>query len=318
MMKLMDFFRLIRYKNLLIIILTMYAIRYGIIYPFLQRASISMQFDELHFLLLVIATVCIAAAGYAINDYFDIRSDIANHPESVLVGTKISRRSALTINNVLNLIGVVLGFYVSAYIHLTKFGLLFILVSATLWFYSSYFKKLLLWGNIVVAAFSALIPLIPVLFEIPLLNKIIILQHIPVQSKIVSVIFFFALGYSYFAFLLTLIREIIKDMEDMQGDSELGRRTLPLVIGIQKSKYVIYAITLIVILSIAFIYIIFFQDLVSLIYLALLVVAPLVFIIYRLYKASGQKEFFAISKQLKIVMFFGLAFVVVLCFILLG
>lgn len=314
-MKLIDFFRLIRYKNLLIIILTMYAIRFGIIYPFLHSIAFSMQFDELHFALLVISTISIAAAGYAINDYFDVRSDIANHPESVLVGTKISRRSALTINNIFNFIGVAIGFYVSYYIHLTKFGLLFLLISGTLWFYSSYFKKMLLWGNIIVAAFAALIPLIPVLFEIPLLNSIIDPSRPPVEAKTVSVIFFFALGYSYFAFMLTLMREIIKDMEDMHGDNELNRKTLPLVFGIQKSKFVVFALSLIVTLSIFFIYIIFFKDLVSILYLTLLVIIPLIYLMVKLHKAVGQKEFYNISKQLKFVMFTGLAFVIILWFI---
>ncbi|HNV96391.1 MAG TPA: geranylgeranylglycerol-phosphate geranylgeranyltransferase [Bacteroidales bacterium] len=307
-MKITDIFKLIRYKNLLIIVFTMYAVRYGIIYPFLQSINYDLQLDELHFLLLVLATASIAAAGYAINDYFDIRSDIMNHPESVVVGTKIPRRSALTINNLFNFIGVALGFYISYYIHLTKLGLLFLVISGLLWFYSSYFKKMLLWGNIIVATFAALVPLLPVLFEIPLLNEIVGPKRPPVEAKTISIIFFFALGYSYFAFMLTLMREIIKDMEDVQGDMELNRNTLPLVIGIPKSKLFVYALALITILSIVFIYIIFFQDIASISYLTITILIPLAYLMYKLFLAKGQKEFYNISQQLKWVMFAGIMF----------
>jgi len=304
-----DVLKLIRYKNLLIIALTMYAIRYGIIYPFLHSIAYEIQLDEFHFILLVIATVSIAAAGYAINDYFDIRSDITNHPDSVIVGTKIPRRTALTINNLFNFIGVVLGFYVAYHIHLTKLGFIFLIVSGLLWFYSSYFKKMLLWGNIIVAAFAALVPLMPVLFEIPLWNELIGPKRPPVEAKTISVIFFFVLGYSYFAFLLTLIREIIKDMEDIQGDMELHRNTIPLTFGIPKSKLFVYALAMITILSIVFVYIIFLKDIYSITYFTLTIIFPLIYLMYKLSKAQAQKEFFKISQQLKWVMFAGILFV---------
>lgn len=307
-MKISDILKLIRYKNLLIIAFTMYAVRYGIIYPFLHSIAYDIQLDDLHFALLVLSTIFIAAAGYAINDYFDIRSDITNHPESVVVGTKISRRSAMTINNLFNFLGVALGFYVAYHIHLTKLGLIFLVISGVLWFYSSYFKKILLWGNIIVATFAALVPLMPVLFEIPLLNNLISPTRPPVEAKTISVIFFFALGYAYFAFLLTLMREIIKDMEDIQGDMELNRNTLPLVMGINKSKMFVYVLTLIVILSILFIYINFFQDIASIIYFGATIILPLIYLMFRLYKSKEQKDFFKISQHLKWVMFAGVLF----------
>ncbi len=315
-MKIANFLQLVRYKNLIIIVLTMYAIRYGIIYPFLHQINYSLQLGELPFLLLVLATVCIAAAGYAINDYFDIRSDMSNHPESVIVGTKLSRRTALTANNILNFIGVVLGFYVSHYIHLTKLGFLFLFISGILWFYSSFFKRMLLWGNMIVALFAALIPLLPVIYEIPLLNEVITKGRPPVEAKTVSVIFIFALGYAYFAFMFTLIREIVKDMEDMQGDSELQRNTLPLVFGIQKTKWVVHVLSIIIIASLLTIYVMFFQDIISIVYLSLTVILPLAYLQYKLHKSTGNKEFYKISQQLKIIMFFGLGFVVILWFTL--
>ncbi len=315
-MNIKHLFRLIRYKNLIIIALTMYAIRYGIIYPFLHSIGYTMQFSETNFLLLVLATVSIAAAGYAINDYFDIRSDMSNHPESVIVGTKIPRRTALTINNIFNFIGVVLGFYVSYQIHLTKLGFVFLIISGLLWFYSSYFKRMLFCGNFIVAAFAAIVPLLPVVYEIPLLGEIITPKRPPVESKTVSVIFMFALGYAYFAFLLTFIREIIKDMEDMHGDMELQRNTFPIVLGIENSKWIVFFLSAIVIASIIIIYFVFFQDIYSISYLLITVLIPMTYLQWKLYKAKEKKEFYKISQQLKFIMFFGLCFVVLLWFLI--
>jgi 4-hydroxybenzoate polyprenyltransferase len=105
-MKIIDFLKLIRYKNLSIIILTQYLMRWCVIDPFLSTINHNMQFSEGLFALLVLSTVCIAAAGYAINDYFDVRVDTENHPDSVIVGTKISRRMAMAYNNILNFITI--------------------------------------------------------------------------------------------------------------------------------------------------------------------------------------------------------------------
>lgn len=124
--------------------------------------------------------------------------------------------------------------------------------------------------------------------------------------------FLFSLGYAYFAFLFTLIREIVKDMEDMQGDSELQRNTLPLVFGIHTAKWVVYFLSFIILASLLIIYVLFFQDIASIVYLTLTVILPLVYLQYKLYKANGNKEFYKISQQLKIIMFFGLGFVVIL------
>jgi 4-hydroxybenzoate polyprenyltransferase len=290
----------------------MYAIRFGIIYPFLHSIAYDLQLDELHFFLLVLATVLIAAAGYAINDYFDIKSDMQNHPESVIVGTKIPRRIALTINNLFNFIGVVIGFYVSYHINLTKMGLVFLFIAANLWFYSVYFKKKLLIGNIIVALFSAIVPLLPVLYEIPLLNNIITPGRPPVEFKAVSIIFLYALGYSFYAFIFTLMREIIKDIEDMKGDAELQRNTLPIYWGVYKSKIVIYVLSAIVIFSLFLIYFFHFQDISSFIYITFAIIFPLIYSLYKLYKAKEKKDYYKISQQFKFIMFMGLGFVVIL------
>jgi len=311
-----DFFKLIRYKNLLIIVLTMYLMRWCVIAPFLDTINLEMQFSEVLFLLLVVSTVFIAAAGYAINDYFDIKTDLTNHPESVIVGNKISRRWAMAINNILNFIGVLLGFYIAYKISLINLGFIFLFASGGLWFYSALYKRQLIIGNLIVAIFSALVPLLAVLFEIPLLNKIITPNRPPIESTVVSVIFLYVAGYAIFAFLTTLSREIIKDIEDLEGDNLVGRNTIPAYFGIKTSKIIVIVLLVVTILLLSIIYINFFQDFASLVYIFLLIVIPTVVSIYKIIKAKNKVDYHFVSKLLKLIMLFGLLFSVMLWFIL--
>ncbi len=310
----LNFLKLIRYKNLLIIILTQYLMRWCVIAPFLNTMKQDMQFPEGLFALLVLSTVLIAAAGYAINDYFDVKADFANHPDSVIVGNKISRRWAMTYNNILNLIGVALGFWISYKIGILKLGILFIFVSGGLWFYSALFKKQLIIGNIIVALFAALVPLLPIIYEIPMLNKVI--NPKGYDPFIVSVLFFYIAGYSIFAFLTTLAREIIKDIEDLEGDDVAGRNTIPVSWGIKTSKSIIISILLIIIALLIISYINFFQDFTSLIYISVFILIPILFVITKLIKANNKKDFHFISNSLKGIMVIGLLFSILFWFIL--
>ena len=252
-MQILDFLKLIRYKNLLIIVITQYLMRWCVIAPFLNTINQEMQFSEGLFALLVLSTVLIAAAGYAINDYFDVKTDFANHPESVIVGTKISRRWAMTYNNIFNFIGVAIGFWISYKIELINLGFLFLFVSGGLWFYSALYKKQLIIGNLIVALFAALVPLLTVIYEIPLLNKVITPNRPPVEATVVSIMFLYITGYSVFAFFTTLAREILKDIEDIEGDDISGRQTIPVTWGIKTSKSIVISILSIILILLSII-----------------------------------------------------------------
>ena len=312
----MDFLKLIRYKNLLIIALTQYLMRWCVIYPFERTISHDLHFSEFNFFLLVMATVLIAAAGYAINDYFDVKVDMENHPDSVVVGTKISRFTAMTLNNVLNLTGVALGFWVSYSIGLYKLGLIFILTSGGLWFYSALYKKQLIIGNLIVALFAALVPMLTVIYEIPLINKEITPDRPPTEAALVSVMFMFILGYSIFAFLTTLAREILKDIEDIEGDRLNERRTIPVVWGINTAKWIVISLMVLVIIALAIIYYKYFNEFTSLIYISFLIVLPTIYLMFKVYKAQEKSHYRHISAGMKGVMLSGLLFSVLLWFIL--
>ncbi|HPX05845.1 MAG TPA: UbiA family prenyltransferase, partial [Tenuifilaceae bacterium] len=157
--------QVVRTKNLLVVMATMYAMRFFIVAPLLQVKGMQLQLGEVPFLLLVLATVFIAAAGYVINDYFDTRADLINHPESVIVGRKIARRTAIILHLGLSLVGVVLGTVVSFLIGKPTYSIIFLLVAGMLWFYSTTYKRQFLIGNIIVAFLSALVPMLVLVFE---------------------------------------------------------------------------------------------------------------------------------------------------------
>ena len=247
------FLKLIRWQNLVIVIVTMLLMRYAIIAPVIGKIGVVflngkgraipmvLQFPWYDFILLVIATVCITAGGYVINDYFDIKTDLINKGK-VIVGTKIPRRQAIMWHNIFNLIGVSAGFYISwkdGYIWL---GILFLIVSGLLYFYSASYKRQFLIGNLIVSILTALVPLLVVIYEWPALYKYYSLNAVSLPD--INIVFYWVSGFAVFAFLTTLTREIIKDIEDFEGDVAYGRNTVPVVIGILSAK--IFCISLIV------------------------------------------------------------------------
>ena len=166
------FLQLIRYRNLLIIAATQYMMRHLIVVPILAVNGFVPQLDHFHFFLLVFSSMSITAAGYVINDYFDTKTDLLNRPSTVIVGKKISRRGAMTLHIILNGIGILSGIYLSWHVGILSLGIAYILAAGVLWFYSTTYKRQFLIGNLIVSVFTALVPFIVVVFEVPLLNKV--------------------------------------------------------------------------------------------------------------------------------------------------
>lgn len=302
-----NYLKLVRIQNLAIIALTMYLVRWLIIYPVLKFNGFEFQFQEFDFFILVIATIFITAGGYVINDYFDRKTDLINCPKKVIVGNKIKRRHAMFLHNVLNIIGVALGFYIAYKINLINIGFIFPIISGILWFYSTTYKNQVFIGNIIVAILIAIIPIMPVLFEIPVLNlkynKILI-----ENNSNFNILFFYSLGFSFFAFLTNLTREIIKDNEDVEGDKEYERRTIPIVYGIKTSKIIIQILIFITILAIGFIGTFYLSDYYTLIYFIVALILPLIFLSYKIKKSNHPKDFRNCSIIIKFIMLLGLGY----------
>lgn len=294
-------FRLLRFPNLLIIAFTQVLVHFFIFHSFLNTFS----FGDIKFCVLVAATVCIAAAGYIINDYFDIKLDKINKPESVIISKYIKRRVAIVLHSILNAVGVFFGFYVAYRAGMIMLGFIFPIIASGLWFYSLNLKKKPLVGNLSIALMAALVPLIVYLFEVVYIksNSSVFIY----ESKNYHLARYYTIGLALFAFLLTLMREIVKDVEDIKGDREMGCRTLPIVLGVNKSKIIMALITIIIFILIAIYQYYLFNtlDFELLIYTTIAIQLPLLYIIIKLYTSKYKADFHVISLLAKIIMVTG-------------
>jgi 4-hydroxybenzoate polyprenyltransferase len=320
-----EFLKLIRWQNLLIVALTMILMRYAVIAPLLgkigvvlihgsgEEIPVTLQFPWYDFIILVAATIFITAGGYVINDYFDIKTDLINKGK-VIVGTKIPRRQAMMWHNIFNIVGVAAGFYISWKAGYIMMGALFLIVSGLLYFYSASYKRQFLVGNIIVAILTAMVPLLVALYEWPSLYRFYAVNAIKMPE--INILFFWIGGFALFAFLTTLTREIIKDIEDFEGDIAYGRNTVPVVLGVLSSKIVSVCL---IILTVALLYLtwyLYINDLITLIYLSAAIVLPLLFVIYKVIISQNRKQLHSASSLMKIVMLTGILYSVVVKLIL--
>ena len=289
------FLNLIRWKNLLLIAFVQVLIKYALFDPF----NIDVTLNGFGFSLLVIASLCIAAAGNIINDIYDIDTDLINKPEKVIVSKSISETKAFNLFLALTIIGVCIGFYLSNLIDKTGFSALFIFTSALLYVYTTSLKQTLLIGNIVVSVLVALSIIIVGLFDlIPAITS----ENQQTQLTIFKIL----INYALFAFMINLLREIIKDIEDFEGDTKANMRTLPIVIGKNKAKTVLFVLSFIPLLAIVYYVITFlYKQQIAVGYFLLFVVAPLLYFSIKILSANTQKKLHPLSNVLKLILFFG-------------
>ena len=300
----MKYLKLIRYQNLLLLAFMQLIFRYG----FLKFQNIFLSLADWQYGLLVLATILIAAAGYIINDILDQETDSDNDKGNVIVGKLISEKTAYNLYFVLNITGVGIGYYLANVIHKPSFAGAFIIISATLYMYATSLKQMLLIGNIIVAlllSFSVIIiglfDLLPATYE--------------GNQKEMGVMFSILIDYAVFAFIINLIREIVKDMEDVEGDYNNGMSTLPIAIGNEKTSKIAGALGIIAIL-ILFWYInsnlMATKLYYAVIYGLLFVIAPIIFFVVKIWNAKTKQEFHLLSTVLKWVIFFGILSILVI------
>jgi 4-hydroxybenzoate polyprenyltransferase len=311
------FLTLIRWQNLLIVVLTMVLMRYAVVAPLVGKISVTMlngtggeipmslQFSLLDFILLVVATVSLTAGGYVINDYFDIRTDLINKGK-VIVGTRVPRRQAMMWHNLFNIAGVAIGFYISWKAGYIWLGTMFLAVSGLLYFYSASYKRQFLIGNLIVALMVAMVPLLVVIYEWPALYRYYTINAESLPP--INFIFYWVGGFALFAFLTTLTREIIKDIEDFEGDIAYGRNTVPVVLGIVSSKIISVSLVTITIALLYLTWYLFVNDTVTLIYISALVVLPLLLVIYKLVVSRNKSQLHSASSIMKLVMLTGILY----------
>jgi 4-hydroxybenzoate polyprenyltransferase len=300
----MNYIKLFRVKNLLMIALMQYIIRYG----FLKLQNVGLALNDWMFALLVLATVLIAAAGYVINDVYDIETDEINKPGKNQIGKTISEEMGFNIFIGLNIVALIIGFYLSNKVMKTSFLGIFIISSMLLYLYATSWKKIAIVGNLIIALLTAFSVLIIGMFDI---IPAIYSENEALMKTLLSILF----DYALFAFLVNFLREIVKDIEDINGDYNQGMNTLPILIGTQRTAK-ISAVFGLAIVCVLFWYINKnLMDnglLIATIYGLIALVAPLVFFSIKIWSAKTQKEFHLMSSLLKLVIFLGILFILII------
>lgn len=296
MQLILAFFRLVRWQNLLFIVLTQ-VLFYFCIYDSVYSSPVGL----VNFFWLIIASVFIAAGGYIINDYFDLNIDQINKPKKNVINSVISRRWAIVWHLVLSSLGILttilaVGFQ-KWYLIIANAGCVLLL-----WLYSTSFKKQILIGNIVVSLLTAWTVLIIFFFTIPVRAALTGGDESIIKFLRITIL------YTAFAFIISLIREALKDIEDMKGDINYGCKTLPIVAGVIATKIYIgvWTVVLIAALLILQLYIIQFGWWWAIIYAMLFIVIPLIGLLFKLQKASYPVQFGYLSSISKRIMLAGI------------
>lgn len=266
--------KLIRFPNLAIIAFTQFMAAVFLI----EDNSFLLAASNSNLIILIFSTLLVASAGYLINDYYDIKIDYVNKPNRVVVGKYIKRRHVLIIHSIFNFAGIAIGFFIS-----WRVGSLHLFAAFALWLYSNLLKRLPLWGNIAVSLLTGLS-----VFSIYLLY----FQNLETIGM-----------YAVFAFFISLIREIIKDLEDIKGDEKFGCKTLPIVVGTNKTKSIIYGLTILFIFIAVFVtnkWSIFYPFIITLSII-------LAFLCVKIYVADKKQDYSSISNLAKIIMVVGIS-----------
>ena len=302
--------RLVRFPNLVIVVLTQYLLQYAILMPTIHRLGMQPVLPHFPFFLLVLSTVLIAAGGYIVNDIEDMDIDKLNKPEHKrIVGRVYSLKMAWLMYAFCGILGVVISLYLAFYVQNVVQLLIYPSAVGLLWAYSHWFKRQPLTGNLVVAFFCAFVAW--VVFYAQSLSPIFQLFLKTEWLKTVQLTF---QGYAVFAFLSTLFREIVKDIEDAEGDLAGNCRTMPIVLGIPKSKFVAAAVGFVFLFFIAYFSFILRggNELIKIIVLNLTISLPIVYSLFLLKRAKEKQDFTRLSRLAKGIMLSGLIFILVM------
>ncbi len=311
------FAKLIRWPNLVFIALTQALFFYCVVQPEYAEADRIPNLAPPYIWWMILSSVLIGAAGYIINDYFDLNIDRINKPDKLIVERVIKRRWTIVWHLAFSIIGVLIGVYIDWKTNVRFLGLANLACVLLLFVYSISLKKKLLSGNILISLLTAWTILVITWCEVNQLSR--------VQSQFdAERIIKWAFVYGGFAFIISLIREVIKDMEDIEGDRRYGCKTMPIIWGLNVSKTyaAVWLIVLMAAIIILLIYIarfIFFTAdtgfwWIGILYCISAILIPLVFIFKQLFKARSAADFHKLSSMVKLVMLTGILSIIFLKF----
>jgi len=275
----------------------MLLVRYCIVLPELKAQNINSSLNNAWFSLLIVSIVLISAAGYLINDYFDVKADELNKPEKLIVGRYLKRRKVMATQMVINIAGLVLGWFCAIKSGNAYMFIFHLSAAVLLWYYSVYFKKQVFIGNFIVSILVALVVIVVIAFE----------YDANINSK--NGMWYYGWCYATFAFLSNLIRELVKDAEDIKGDKLIDANTLPIKFGIGFTVKTIMLVTTVVTALVAYFSFIEFSKHINIgvsILMSIICCLPFVLIFIMVRKADTHIKFKKLSRYLKLVMFGGI------------
>jgi len=308
----MNFLRLIRYKNLIMVLLTMILTKYALTEPAIFQGYLT----DVQFAIFALSVLFITAGGYIINDLYDVELDRINKPEKTIVGTSISKKSAWVLYFLFSSIGLGLAIYISIRKHLPDHIIYYLIGFACLYFYSKYFQKKLLIGNLIIAFICGALIYLTYSFDFRLNHEKIIDDAQPetlacILQRITVIKFY--IGFSFFG---TLIREIVKDIEDINGDYNAGYQTLPIVFGTIRTRNFVIVLSVLFLLGL-FLYTYFYYSIknwnvtIALGFLSALTI----YFLYKLWNAKSKKHFHQLSTIMKLILFFGILSMILFTFV---
>lgn len=308
----MAFLRLIRFKNLVIIVLMQYLLRYGLLLPMLSFYGLEPVLSGWTFIILVATTVFLAASGYVINDYFDIKTDLINRPDKVVAGHVFQRRTVLLWHVLFTFLGVFAGLFLAYLTRKENYALMFIFIPGLLWYYSTTLKKQILVGNLAISLLTGMVPYFVVSLEFAMLARV----HgaAILSTEACSMAWFWTTGFAFFAFISNLSREIIKDLEDLKGDEASGCHTLPVEMGEGPTKTVVLLLNFATVIALWTIFFLVPQlrnSTLTLFYFALFLTIPYLLLTWLVLRAKESKGYHQASQISKLIMLAGILFVFV-------
>jgi 4-hydroxybenzoate polyprenyltransferase len=300
-----DFLKLVRWPNLVMLFIVQYALRYFYILPRLEAAEMTIAVNHIQFFLIALSTVLIAAGGYIINDIEDVASDSINKKENRIVGVTIHEKTANNLYTFITFLGVIIGFILTMLYDIKLIGFINVFTAGLLYFYSNTYKCVALVGNIVISILTGMTMII-----------LLVIEPSALANNEIKV---FITGYAVFAASFTLIREIIKDIEDMKGDSVVGCKTLPIMIGSTPTKWIVVILSGFLCCLLLFAQYSWYETInylsqgnlkngfyVVFSYLLVFITIPVGYLTYLLVKAEEKPSFTYCSKIAKLIMAAGI------------
>jgi len=293
-MILVTYLKLIRWKNLLLIVYVFLSFKLFLF----SSLNITTKLTLTQFIILLLSVLFITAAGNIINDIYDIKSDAINKPNKVVVDQIITIETAKQWYKITNALGLILGIALCLNIGNPSYSFIFITTVLLLYYYSKKLKSLPIIGNIVVSFLIAIcvliLPFFDLDFSVKNSNKNLVIGIIKVLIL--------------FAFSLNLIREIIKDIQDVNGDYHLNMNTLPILIGRIRAQKLASFLCVIPIALLFYIIINFsIQYKITVLYLLLFTLVPLIYVALKLNVTKKKNELHTLSSMLKIIMLLGIS-----------